>query len=100
MNILFTLKFKNGYLIKNKTNYGNFKTVIYRFHLCPQILINKFNHKLSKTIHITKKDKLIPGKTIVMNLLRIKNLTKNIHYRNKKVPIRPTKMHHIFRGSI
>ncbi|KAL4204804.1 hypothetical protein AMTRI_Chr01g111610 [Amborella trichopoda] len=71
----------------------NFKMGIYRFHPCPQILINKFNHKLSKIIHITKKDKRILGKIIVLNLLRIKNLTKNTNYRNKEVPIRPTKLH-------
>ncbi|KAL4202257.1 hypothetical protein AMTRI_Chr02g262790 [Amborella trichopoda] len=67
MNIFFTLKFKKEYY--------------------PQILINKFNHKLSKTIYITKNDKLIPRKNIVTKLLRIKNITKNINYRNKKVPI-------------
>ncbi|KAL4202262.1 hypothetical protein AMTRI_Chr02g262840 [Amborella trichopoda] len=73
---------------------------IYRFHPCPQILINKFNHKLSMTVHITKKDKLIPGKTIVTNLLRIKNLRKNITNRNKKVPIGPTKLLQFFRTII
>ncbi|KAL4202259.1 hypothetical protein AMTRI_Chr02g262810 [Amborella trichopoda] len=75
----------------------NFKLGIYRFHLCPQILINKFNHKLFKIIHITKKDERIPGKTIVMNLFRIKNVTKNNNYRNKNVPNRPTKMHQFLR---
>ncbi|KAL4202256.1 hypothetical protein AMTRI_Chr02g262780 [Amborella trichopoda] len=83
MNCFFTLKFKKEYKLKNKTNYESFKMGIYRFHPCPQILINKFNHKLSKTIHITKKDKLIPKKTKVMNLLGIKKLKKKIN-RNKK----------------
>ncbi|KAL4202260.1 hypothetical protein AMTRI_Chr02g262820 [Amborella trichopoda] len=65
MNIFFTFNFKMENLLKNKTNYRNLKMGIDKFHHCPQILINKFNHKLSKTIHITKKDKLIPGKTIL-----------------------------------
>ncbi|KAL4202261.1 hypothetical protein AMTRI_Chr02g262830 [Amborella trichopoda] len=89
MYIFFTFNFKKEYELKNKTNYGNFKKGIYRFNRRPQILINKINHELSKTIHITKNDKLVPGKTIVTNLLRIKNLTKNINFINKKVPIEP-----------